>query len=652
MRKHLISVALVLLLVIAPLSSSSSGPQGVDDPVLAKIIEIGRTDNQTTVWLDYLTNRFGTRISGTDAYANAAEWALRQFRSWGLQAELQEAGEVAVGFSHGPSYGKIVGPPDTYLYFGTPGYSAGTKGRVRGPVVVAPAGTAAVEAMKGRFKGTWVLASAPTELTTARQRGERAPIYKLLQEAGALGAIFRGAAMPWRLSRNPVPSWEQLPTMPEITLLDAQYDQIKGLADAGKTVTLEFEIRNFFKPGPVKYHNVVAWLPGVEFSEESVILSGHLDTVAGSAGATDCGSGVTPAMEAIRILAKAGARPRRTVMTHLFAAEELGILGAQAWLKQHPDRVPKIAVMMNRDYNPGAIIGATVPRSWHADFERVTRPLIGLNAEFPFTLNVSPYPATKSVRPGGTDASVFSMQGVPTLRFAEKTEHVYNSTYHTVWDTFDDALPWAKHQEHTALALAVMAYGIANLDHQLPREDFYLPDGLYADITTARGRIIASLDYEHAPETVKAFVGLFEQPQAAPGAAPASPRAGGRGAGAGQPLPSLGTFDVVDPKTAAAATVTAKDMVARAVKMLPKEKNAAIAHDRAGVIGMQSPTRFYITSAKAKSYDKKHVAIGTVLADMAVVGKLVKGDAINRVVIVRVGPKATAFGRSATPPTS
>jgi len=47
-----------------------------------------------------------------------------------------------------------------------------------------------------------------------------------------------------------------------------------------------------------------------------------------------------------------------TVMVHLFAAEENGILGSQAWLKQNPSRIPKIAVLINRDQSPSAIVGA------------------------------------------------------------------------------------------------------------------------------------------------------------------------------------------------------------------------------------------------------------------------------------------------------
>ena len=42
-----------------------------------KIIETAKTDNQTMHHLDRLSNRFGGRLVGSDAYENAAEWMLR-----------------------------------------------------------------------------------------------------------------------------------------------------------------------------------------------------------------------------------------------------------------------------------------------------------------------------------------------------------------------------------------------------------------------------------------------------------------------------------------------------------------------------------------------------------------------------------------------
>jgi hypothetical protein len=48
----------------------------------------------------------------------------------------------------------------------------------------------------------------------------------------------------------------------------------------------------------------------------------------------------------------------------------------------------------------------------------------------------------------------------------------------------------------------------------------------------------------------------------------------------------------------------------------------------------------------AQAYDRRYAALGTVVADMKVVGELAKGDGITRISIIRVGQKATDFGKT------
>ena len=59
--------------------------------------------------------------------------------------------------------------------------------------------------------------------------------------------------------------------------------------------------------GPIKYHNVVAWIPGTTFPDEWVIMGGHFDCFDSGTGGVDDGSGFSPGMEALRLLAAAGA---------------------------------------------------------------------------------------------------------------------------------------------------------------------------------------------------------------------------------------------------------------------------------------------------------------------------------------------------------
>ncbi|MBQ8520150.1 MAG: peptidase M28, partial [Bacteroides sp.] len=123
-----------------------------------KIIETAKTDNRTMQHLDVLTNRFGGRLVGSDAYENAAEWMIREYRKWGLDVRLEEAGEVPVGFNRGPWSGRMIGgdQPMT-LHFVTPSYTSGTKGVQRGHVLIEPKTDEEFNRMKHALKGAWVL---------------------------------------------------------------------------------------------------------------------------------------------------------------------------------------------------------------------------------------------------------------------------------------------------------------------------------------------------------------------------------------------------------------------------------------------------------------------------------------------------------------
>ena len=315
---------------------------------------------------------------------------------------------------------------------GRPSFTAGTKGLERGPVVIlksdpfsipgrnatpenvekkraaAEAAIAEVRANPAAFKGAWVL--IPGQNTGFARDGRRGtpeyadaklipPLTAALVEAGARGTIQLSKTDPFPMLDGYVESWDKLPVLPDIKLAEDQYNEIKGLVEKGEPVELEFDIRNWFKMGPVKYHSVVATLRGTEFPDEYVVLGGHFDCFSAATGGVDDGSGFAPAMEAIRLIQAAGGRPKRSVVVILFAAEEIGLVGSQAWLKNRPGIAPKIAMMINRDGSPSAITGATVPETWFADFRRITAPLAAVNPKWPFKLERG-VPAGQRDEPG------------------------------------------------------------------------------------------------------------------------------------------------------------------------------------------------------------------------------------------------------------
>lgn len=149
----------VLSICVALACMASGVPAAAQDAVVKRIIEIGKTDNRVMHQIDILTNRFGGRVLGSDAFENAAEWMVREYKSWGLDVDLEEAGTLPVGFNRGPWFGRMLGENSMHLHFVTPSYTSGTKGAQRGHVLIEPRTDEEFEQIKGRLKGAWVLIS-------------------------------------------------------------------------------------------------------------------------------------------------------------------------------------------------------------------------------------------------------------------------------------------------------------------------------------------------------------------------------------------------------------------------------------------------------------------------------------------------------------
>lgn len=509
-------------MICAALAFLTNGtPALAQDAVVKKIIEIGKTDNQVMRQIDILTNRFGGRPIGSDAFENAAEWMVREYKSWGLDVKLEEAGSIPVGFNRGPWFGRLIGENSMPLHFVTPSYTSGTKGVQRGHVLIEPRTDEEFAQMKGRLKGAWVLISGtsrgfPIDHSSAgdslrskikeenreilkkneeiwahnRKTGEHKEYLKLKEqpglyyremcEAGALGFI-QSAPVPLRalydrrLVENPNTTFDIIPEVPDIKLDEHQFAIIKQMVEERRTFELEFDIRNHFKLGPIKYHNVIASIKGSKYPDEYVIVSGHLDAYDVATGGIDCGTGIGPMMEAARMLMKAGAKPKRTILFVAFAGEEFGQLGAQAWVKTHSDKLGKISNMFNRDGGPEPPVGMYVPKAMYDEFVKITAPVKQIRPDYPFEIRIRE-PCKRPTEYGGTDASVFAVEGVPTLGFVTDDIKGYDFDYDEIWHTERDLytknIP--EYQEHTATVTAIVALGVANLDKQLSREGLYI----------------------------------------------------------------------------------------------------------------------------------------------------------------------------------
>lgn len=512
MKKLLLSFALLAAAAVSGLAQ---------DKVVQKVIELGRTDNQVMDHIDILANRIGGRVVGSHALEDAETWVTSQFKAWGLEVQVQEVGTINVGFNRGPWSGRMIGEQHMELHFGTPSYTAGTKGLQRGHVVIEPRTRREFEQMKGRLKGAWVLVGGESngmaiDATDAANQ-KRADIiakneeisqrnnevarhnrenpdnqlvpealdntpclfYKEMLEAGVLGFIQK-AALPLKLHYDRANcynlTWDTLPTACDIKLDEHQYAIIEQKVKEFADIELEFDIRNHFSMTPVKYHNIIGKIKGSKYPNEYVLCGGHLDAYDSATGSVDDGQGTAITMESARLLAMSGAKPERTMLFCVWTAEEYGLYGSKFFVENNTVPLEKISNYFNRDGGPLAATGVSVPAAMYDDFVKVCKPIMDYDPRMPFTVSKREGPAQpRPTSAGGSDHAYFAMNGVPTISFQETDPFGYNFKYTEIWhterDIYNRVIP--EYIEHSAVVQAVVMYGLANLNHQLSREGLY-----------------------------------------------------------------------------------------------------------------------------------------------------------------------------------
>ena len=512
---------LLFLSVIILFQTFSSFSQS--DQVAEFIIEKAKTDNQTMHHLDILTNRIGGRLIGSSAYETATYWIANMLKSWGLEVDIQEVGELPVGFNRGPWFGKMLDNNGMDLHFATPSYTSGTKGVQRGHVVAEPKTQAQFDRMKGRLKGAWVLITGtndgwPIDYSTHgdslrrliiaknniiqsyndsivrinRQNPNITPLplkelddapalfYKEMREEGILG-IIQSSAVPIRalydrLNVDNMDFYSNLPSCPDIKLDENQYKIINQKVAERRYFQLEFDIRNHFRPGPVKYHNVIGMIRCSEFPDEYVMSGGHLDAFDVATGAVDCGTGVAPNLEAARLLMLADAKPRRSILFCFWAGEEFGLYGSRYWVEQNKEKWPHISNYFNRDGGPVIANSLIVPPAMYEDFKKATELFNNINPDFPFTLQErTGLPPERPATAGGSDHAYFAINGIPTIQFGTADPKGYDFNYQEIWhterDLYNMSIP--EYMDYTSIVTAIIVYNIANMDKILSREGLY-----------------------------------------------------------------------------------------------------------------------------------------------------------------------------------
>jgi len=183
---------------------------------------------------------------------------------------------------------------------------------------------------------------------------------------------------------------------------------------------------------------------------------------------------------------------------------------------------------------------------------------------------------------------------------------------------------------------------LVSMANSVSAADSKLADGLYAEFDTTKGKIVAQLEFEKTPLTVANFVGLAEGTKnySKDGSAPKKQD---------KPFYDGLTFHRVIPNFMVQGGCPQGTGTGGPGYKFKDETKPELKHTGPGILSMANAgpasngSQFFITHVATAWLDGKHTVFGHVVEGQDVVNKIVKGDKINTLKIVRVGEKATAF---------
>ena len=500
--------------------------QGLD-PAHSKVMDIA----------SWLTDVNGPRLTGSPNIQKAADWAVQEMQSWGLQNVTREAWTNRANFfPHGWQNDKFymaAVAPQPFPIPGTPmAWTPGTNGLVRGDVVLVTETTQEdLQKYAGTLKGKWILTQAPPDVPafwTAPSTRETAETLEKIESAtppgpefgqaqpnaaragfpgggrgqigqgfnrndffmkeGALGLLLtnsRGHGI-YTISGNR--NTDPAKSIPQIAIPAEQYNRMARMLQKKIPVTIEADVKNTFTDNPPMF-NVVGEIRGTDKADEIVMIGAHFDSWHAATGATDNAAGSAAMLEAMRILKQSGVTLRRTVRIGLWTGEEQGLIGSRDYVAAHfgscNDAPPAPGAARGRGCQSGFTLKPEQAKfAGYFNIDNGTGAIRGVylqgnDAAAPiFREWMEPFRSlgmtSLTIRnTGGTDHLSFDAVGLPGFQFIQDEIEYDTITHHTNLDAYDRLQP--NDMVRNATIAAAFAYLAANRDELLPRKPLPAP---------------------------------------------------------------------------------------------------------------------------------------------------------------------------------
>lgn len=200
-------------------------------------------------------------------------------------------------------------------------------------------------------------------------------------------------------------------------------------------------------------NNVLVKVPGAK-PGKALVLMAHYDSVPTGPGAADDGASVGAILETLKVL-----KSQTDLQNDLFClftdGEELGLLGAKAFIDQHP-LAKKIGMVLNFEYrgNSGAFM-------MFETSDGNGKLIDGLAKAVPFILSSSLMYEVYKRLPNDTDFTVFKLAGIPGMNFAAIEGH---QSYHSPLDRPDQLNQDSLQHEGDIMLALVNYFGNQNIE--------------------------------------------------------------------------------------------------------------------------------------------------------------------------------------------
>jgi carboxypeptidase Q len=486
-----------------------------------RISDAGFNHSEVVDTAAYLADEIGGRMTNSPAMRKAERWTQDKFKSWGLKDVRTEAFDFGRGWWIESSRVRMIAPRPLELRAIPLAWTPATNGVLSAPVIVAPMISESDFAeWKGKLAGKIVLVTWPAppnddgeapfrRLTDAdiakldkyeqptfdpAQRQKRVERYRfrpnldaflaqegavaLLQMSRAEGRLVHGEGYGYRVGKTP--------KLPGFELAAEDYRRLARLAKRGE-VRLEIDSRVHFEDADHNAYNIFADIPGYDPHAGYVMAGAHLDSWVAGDGAADNGAGSAVIMEAARILASIGVRPKRTIRFALWAGEEEGLLGSAAYVESHLAHRPlpadpaeaDLPAFFSTDTYPVQTLPGFSELQGYFNLDNGSGKIRGIYTEGNFAVVplfrewLSPFAslgagAVVAEPTGATDHVFFSRLGLPAFQFIQDPLDYGTRVHHTDLDTFDHLRPPDLQQAAVVLATVLMV--AANVEKPLPRK--------------------------------------------------------------------------------------------------------------------------------------------------------------------------------------